>query len=111
VETADFVIRQDDTAPRLFADLTDGNGNPVTVTGSTVRLHLHPLTSELGVDLDLAAFVDPDVANRVYYDWSADDTQYAGYYGGEWQVTYANTQIETFPNQGWFLVNVVAQLA
>jgi hypothetical protein len=52
-----------------------------------------------------------DDHNRVYYDWVAGDTDSAGYYSGEWQVTYDNGQVETFPNDGVFLVQVVEQLA
>lgn len=109
LEVADFVIRQDDTAPRLYSDLTDGAGNAVDVSDATVRLHLHGLT--VASDLDLAAGNDPEVDNRVFYDWQEGDTGDAGYYAGEWQVTYTNGQVETFPNSGWFLMQVVEQLA
>jgi len=109
LETADFVIRQDDTAPRMIGDLVDGQGTPVDVTGATVHLHLHGLTVE--GDMDLTAAVDEETPGRVYHDWVAGDTDVAGIYAGEWQVTYTNAQIETFPNAGWFLVEVREQLA
>jgi hypothetical protein len=110
-EPADFVIRQDDTAPRLYADLTDAAGSPVVVTGADVELHLHGLTVDDEKSLVAAVDGAVDDHNRVYYDWVAGDTDSAGYYSGEWQVTYDNGQVETFPNDGVFLVQVVEQLA
>jgi hypothetical protein len=110
-EPADFVIRQGDTAPRLTGTLTDGNGDPVVVTGSDVLLHLHGLTVEN--DLILTGAVDEDAVddNGVYYDWEPEDTEEAGYYSGEWQVTFVNGQIQTFPNDSVFLIQVSEQVA
>ena len=106
-EPADFVIRQGDTAPRIIGTLTDGNGDPVDVSGGTARLHLHGLTVDN--DMDLNAEVGDE--NVVFYDWQTGDTTEPGYYSGEWQVTMANGQIQSFPNDGVFLVQVAEQLA
>lgn len=110
-EPADFVIRQGDTAPRITGTLTDGAGDPVDVSGSTVLLHLHGLT--VVNDLVLTASLDGDAPddNVVYYDWEAGDTDEVGYYSGEWQVTFGSGQIQTFPNDGVFLLQVAEQVA
>lgn len=111
MEAADFVIRQGDTSPRIVGTLTDGAGAPIDATGGSVQLHLHGLT--VANDLDLTGVVDEESENGnvVYHDWAAEETLLAGYYSGEWQVTYDNSQIETFPNAGVFLVQIVDQVA
>lgn len=110
-EPADFVIKQGDTAPRITGTLTDGSGDPVDVSGSTVLLHLHGLTIENDISLPASIDVDAPDKNVVYYDWETGDTDEAGYYGGEWQVTYGSGQIQTFSNYGVFLVQVAEQIA
>jgi len=37
---------------------------------------------------------------RVRYEWTATNTNTADEYEGEFQVTYANGKIQTFPNDG-----------
>jgi hypothetical protein len=102
-ETADFVIRQGDTAPRLSQEL------PVDdLTDADVRLHLHGLT--VVDDRDLEAEVDDD-GSTVFYDWAPEDTELAGYYSAEWQVTFADGKVQTFPSGGVYLVQVVEQVA
>lgn len=109
-EAAEFVIKQGDTAPRLVGELIDGDGNAVNVHGAAVALHLHGLTVENDTS-KTAVVLAGDPSSTVYYDWAAGDTDDAGYYAGEWQVTYSNGQIETFPNGGVFLLQVEEQLA
>lgn len=111
-EPADFVIRQGDTAPRISQPLTDPiTGAPVEAFGAEVRLHLHGLT--IVDDRDLTGATDPlaESGNVVYYDWTTDDTQLAGYYSAEWQLTFGDGRVQTFPNIGVFLVQVVEQVA
>lgn len=110
-EPADFVIRQGDTIPRLTGTLTDGNGDPVDVTDATVLLHLHGLTVENDLVLNAEIDGDADDDNVVFYDWATEDTEEAGYYSGEWQVTFDNGQVQTFPNDSIFLVQVAEQVA
>jgi len=46
------------------------------------------------------------VRGRVKYSWSATDTDTAGTYESEVQVTFANGKIRTFPSDGYFLVEI-----
>ena len=46
----------------------------------------------------------------VKYDWQTGDTDTVGTYNVEFQVTYSDTTIETFPNNGNLVINVVREL-
>ena len=45
-------------------------------------------------------------AGDIQYDWTATNTNTADVYEGEFQVTYADTSVQTFPNDGYILIDV-----
>lgn len=47
----------------------------------------------------------------VRYDWSADDTNAIGSYQAEFEVTYADASVETFPNRGYIRVEIIDDIA
>ena len=42
----------------------------------------------------------------IQYDWASANTNTADVYEGEFQVTYADSSIQTFPNDGYILIDV-----
>jgi hypothetical protein len=101
-----FTLKRGDTLPALRATLIDAVGSAVNITGATVRLHLN--TPE---PLDAAAIIDNASLGEVHYDWQTGDTDEAGLFRAEWQVTFSNGQIETFPNDTNDLVRIRPDLA
>jgi hypothetical protein len=101
-----YTIKQDDTYPALVATLSDANG-PVDVTNATsIRLLLKGATAAVsGVMTKVTAS-----AGIVSYDWQAADTAVPGDYKGEIEVTWPGPKVETFPNDSYFTVTVVADL-
>ena len=95
-----FYIKENDTASFLSRDLKDAFGAPVNVTGAAVvfSMRVKPAGS-LKVTRQVCAVVAAGTG-RVRYEWIADDTDTADEYEGEFQVTYANGKIQTFPNDG-----------
>ena len=95
-----FYIKENDTASFLTRDLKDAFGAPVNVTGAAVvfSMRVKPAGS-LKVTRQVCAVVAAGTG-RVRYEWIADDTDTADEYEGEFQVTYANGKIQTFPNDG-----------
>lgn len=106
----DFYIKQGDTAPAWDDTLKDNDGNPINLTGAGVRFHMAPQDfTEAKVD---AAAVIVDAANgKVRYNWQTADTDEAGDFYAEWEVTHASGQIETFPNDGYRHVTIGRELA
>ena len=97
-----FYIKANDTASFITRDLKDAFGSPVNVTGAAVKfsMRVKPAGS-IKVDAEDAVIVTGGTG-RVRYEWASDgsDTDAADEYEGEFQVTYGNGKIQTFPNDG-----------
>lgn len=101
-----FYIKQNDTAPAIRATLQDGDGNAVDLTDATVRFHMKAIdASTVKVD-DIVSIVSPATSGVVQYNWIADDTDTVGSFHAEFEVTYSDTSIETFPNNGYIRVEI-----
>jgi hypothetical protein len=95
-----FYIKQNDTASFLTRDLKDAFGSPVNVTGATVVFSMREKPAgTVKVDAQAAVVVAAGTG-RVRYEWTAANTNTANEYEGEFQVTYADGKIQSFPNYG-----------
>lgn len=101
-----FSIKRGDTSPSIAATLTDADGAPINLTGASVRFHMVGSAT-----VDAAAVIVSPTAGTVRYDWQAGDTAAAGWYQAEWEVTYADNAVETFPNAGTTRVRIDPDLA
>jgi hypothetical protein len=113
---ADFNLRQGDTSSLLARTLRDELADPVDLEGASVRFHMTSIAGgEPKVD---EAAANEQVGNgsdgskgKVEYAWQADDTDTPGLFLGEFQVTFANGKVQTFPNNRYLLIRITAQLA
>ena len=103
-----FSIKQNDTSPSLQATLKDAALDPINLTGATVRLHMKSVDGSLKIDQPMTV-VTP-LQGLIQYDWQAGDTDTVGTYYVEFEVTYSDSSIETFPNNGSKVVSVVREL-
>ena len=87
---AEMFIKRNDTKPPLYVTLADG-GVAVDLSTATVKFHM-------GTIVDSDAVVIDGTAGTVRYDWVAADTATAGCFPGEFEVTFADGSIQTFPN-------------
>lgn len=104
-----FRIKQNDTSPALRAILKDAKKKPVNLIGSTVRFHMKAESGRIIVN-DLAELTD-DENGVVTYFWKEGDTDTQGICLGEFEVTYEDGTIETFPNNNYIKIGIVAELA
>ncbi len=105
-----FYVKQNDTSPAMLATLQDADGNAVNLTGATVRFHMRAIGGAQAL-VDEAATVVTPLSGIVRYDWSADDTNAIGSYQAEFEVTYADASVETFPNDGYIRVEIIDDIA
>ena len=71
----------------------------MTLTGATVP------------KVNTGATVVSATAGTVRYDWASDDTNTAGLYRAEFEVTFAGGIKRTFPGDDYLYVQVLADLA
>jgi phage baseplate assembly protein gpV len=104
-----FFVKQNDTQPRMLATLKDGDGTVIDLTSATARFHMR--TPSGTVVVDAAATVVNAAAGIVRYDWQAADTASVGTYQAEFEITYPDNTVETFPNAGYIRVQITDDIA
>lgn len=103
-----FSIKQNDTSPSLQVTLKDSSLAVIDLTGATVRFHMKSVDGTLKID---ALMTVTNVSGGVcQYNWQVGDTDTVGTYYVEFEVTYADASVETFPNNGSKTVKVVREL-
>ena len=104
-----FRIKTNDTSPKLAVTLEDALGNAIGLAGCSARFHMKAFGAS-SLKIDSVATITDDVAGKVEYSWTGTDTDTAGTYYGEIEVTYADNAIETFPNNGYFTIIIKEDL-
>lgn len=106
---------RNDTSPDQTHTCLDESGNVVDVTGSTVRFHMQDSSGT--VKVDAAGAVDDGVNGVVSYTWTASDTDTAGFFFAEFELTGDGTgdialdAVETFPKKHKILIRILGDVA
>lgn len=107
-------LKTGDTEPNLSADLVKNNGVPQVLTGYEVSFHMREAGADsTTIDDDTTGnvtIVDADLG-KVSYDWQPADTATSGTYECEFEIDDGSGSVLTFPNQGFFLVQIEEGLA
>lgn len=92
----EFNIRQNDLSPAIqFALLPTS----VVLTGASVVFSMKNVdTGEVKISREAAIIVTETVTPTVKYNWQVGDTDTPGLYKAEFEVTYSDATVETFPN-------------
>jgi len=93
---ADFDIAEDDLLPVIQGTLLQ-DGDPVNLTGATVKFHLIGPSPATTVKVNASADVVSAVDGEVEYAWASGDTDTPGTFVAEWEVTFAGAKPLTFP--------------
>jgi hypothetical protein len=105
-----FYIKENDTSPALRAVLKDSDGVSVDLTGASVRFHMRNANGGILV-VNKPATIVTAASGIVDYNWDAEDTTVVGQFEIEFEVTFPDGGIQTFPNQGYGTVVVADDLA
>lgn len=94
-----FKLKRNDTSPAIRSTLLDGSGTVILLTGASVKFLMKDKAGNIIVN---AAAVIIDAINGVVeYQWIGADTAVLGFYKAEFEVTYSDGTVETFPNEGF----------
>lgn len=102
---SDFYIKQNDTSPSIKVQFLDSDNIPVNITGSVIKFKMTNYNSGENV-VDKAAVISDGEDGTAYYLWDAVDTSIAGLFKAEFEVTYTDGYVETFPNDGYITVSI-----
>lgn len=103
---ADVTLKRNDTKDNIKATLSNESG-PVDLTGATVRF----LMSKRGtVKVDRTADIKDAVNGVVWIVFEQGDTDETGLYQAEFEVTFSDARIETFPNDSYILIEIKSDL-
>lgn len=105
-----FVIKKSDRAPAITATLGDSSGVVVDLTGTSVKF-IMTLAGAAVPKVNAAATIVSATGGQVSYSWGASDTDTAGLYRGEWEVTFAGGVKQTFPPDDFVYVLIEPDLA
>lgn len=103
-----FTTKRNDTRAAIKATLKNTDGTPVNLTGATVQFIM---ARSNGVVLINRQAVVQDAPNgMVWFVFEPGETAEAGTFRAEFQVTYLDGRIETFPNIGYITVSILNDL-
>jgi hypothetical protein len=107
---ADFTIKRNDTAPAIVITLEDASGAADVSTAKAMHLFMKCDQPTLLVKTGPLAKVTDGKDGKIEYAWADGDLKQAGTYRAEVEVTRADDTVQTFPNDGYFEIEVVEDL-
>jgi hypothetical protein len=69
---------------------------------------MKPLGSTTATELTMT--IVNGLTGQIRYDWLAADTDTVGTYQAEFEVTYSDSSIETFPNDEYLTILITPEL-
>lgn len=105
-----YYIKRNDTKGMISCSLIEGDGSAADLSGASVKFMMR-LEGRPSPKVNAAAVVLGDPSQGVVsYQWLEGDTDRAGDYEAEWQVTYADGRVATFPSDGYIPVRITADV-
>ena len=104
-------MKRNDTAPKLIATLKDAEGQPRNIDGATVNVHVDR-SSASATSIDRAVDAILDAPNgKVQVNFTAQETSVEGSFPMEFEVTFVDGEIETWPTSKNATLKITADLA
>lgn len=107
---ADVTLKKDDTRPvlqRYLRQTVDGALSPVNLTtASAIKF----IMAQGAMVVTGVASIVTAASGCVAYKWATGDTATSGQYTAEFEIKWADGGYETIPNDGYFSIEIVADL-
>jgi len=109
---SEFTIKQNDTLEAIAATLNDSVGSAFSLAGATVVFSMRSLTTNALIIDNVAATIVDAALRKVKYEWIAGNTVLAGDYLAEFEVTFSDGKIQTFPNglNAGIVIHIIPQV-
>jgi hypothetical protein len=106
-------MKRNDTGPGVRGVILNKSDNkPIDLTGATIRFHMVDPDEPGTPKVDAEANIEGDPLEGAFrYDWSVGDTDVAGMFEAEFEVTLASGAIESYPPDGSIRVLIRTDLA
>lgn len=101
------VLKRGDTRHAIKAVLKDGVGNPVNLTGCTVKFVMALLGTTL---VNREVHVANATGGEVWVLWVPGETDRSGDCQAEFKVIYSDGRRETFPYAGYLDIQIINTL-
>jgi hypothetical protein len=101
-------MKRGDRLPPLVATLGHAGAEPLDLSTATVRFVMKQRRGPVVIERTLPPAAITDQTATV--DWQPGDTDMAGVYRAEFEVTWSNGLTATFPNADHLLVEIVHDL-
>lgn len=101
-----ITLKRNDTKVNLKATLSNESG-PVDLTGCSVRFIM---SQRKTVKVDKTALIQEGATGLVWVVFEQENTNEAGTFQAEFEVTFPDERKETFPNSGYILINIQSDL-
>lgn len=109
----EFTIRQNDTSEALSAVLNDSVNTVFSLAGCVIVFSMRSfITGLVKISRASVTIVNP-TTRTVKYIWAAGDTSIAGEFYGEFEVTFTDGKVLTFPNgvNAGIFIHITPQIA
>jgi hypothetical protein len=104
-------LKQNDVGGVIERTLRDGFGAPADLTGATMVFSMRVKPAGSVKISAAAATLVTALAGLVRYTFTASNTDTADEYEGEFQATYSNGDVQTYPEDGYIPVKVADDIA
>lgn len=101
-----ITLKRNDTKVNLKATLSNESG-PVDLTDCQVRF---VMSTRKVIKVDKQALIQDGANGLVWVVFESEDTNEAGTFQAEFEVTFPDERKETFPNAGYILINIQSDL-
>jgi len=91
---SDVTVTQGDTAPDLKATLSYSDGDPVDLTGASVRFQMRR-PDDRRYTVNGEATIEDENLGKVSYSWGPNDLAFTGEFQGQWEVTFPDSRVQT----------------
>ena len=96
-----FFIKQNDDRPTLDVALQDDRGRPVNVASATIVFHMRNTADDSVKITSAAVTILSATRGEVRHTFTTTNTDTAGNFEAEFQVTFSGGTVQTFPNDGY----------